>query len=58
MQVLGKLRGTITINVGEDKNSVIEKAKNDEKIKAYLDGKQIIKEIYVPNKLLNFVVGK
>ncbi len=58
VQVLGKLRGTIAINVGEDKDSVIEKAKNDEKIKAYLDGKQIIKEIYVPNKLLNFVVGK
>lgn len=56
--MLGKLRGTITIGVDEDKASVLEKAKNDEKIKAYIDGKQIIKEIYVPNKLVNFVIGK
>ncbi|MDR1945335.1 MAG: hypothetical protein LBQ59_04670 [Candidatus Peribacteria bacterium] len=56
IQVLGKLRGTITINKDESKESVIEKAKNNEEVKKWLDEKEIVKEIYVEGKVVNFVV--
>jgi len=56
VQVLGKLRGTVTVNADDDKDAVLAKAKEVEKVKPFLDGKQIVKEIFVPNKLVNFVV--
>ena len=56
VQVLGKLRGTIKISADADKDAVLEAVKADEKIKTYIDGKTIVKEIYVPGKLVNFVV--
>ena len=58
IQINGKLRGTINVqckmyNVQKE----IEKmAKKDEKVKKYLEGKEIKKTIYVPGKLINFVV--
>jgi len=55
VQVNGKLRGTITIYVGDDEAKAVELAKADEKIAVWLEG-NIVKTIYVPNKLLNFVV--
>ncbi len=56
VQVNGKLRGTITAPMDSDEVAVTELAKADEKIAANLAGKQIVKTIYVPNKLLSFVV--
>lgn len=55
-QVNGKIKTRLTISVGEDKDSVIEQAKSDENVKQAIDGKNIVKEIYVPNKLVNIVV--
>ena len=54
VQVNGKVRATITISVDESKDSVLEKARKaiDNKI----NGKNIVKEIYVPNKIINIVV--
>lgn len=56
IQVLGKLKGTVTVAVDADKDSVLELVKNDERIKPLLDGKTIVKEIYVPGKIVNIVV--
>jgi len=56
VQILGKLRGTVVVNADDDKDTVLAKAKEAEKVKPFLDGKQIVKEIFVPNKLVNFVV--
>ena len=56
VQVNGKLKGTIVIPTGCEKDKVLEIAKADEKVKAAIDGKALVKEIYVPNKIVNFVV--
>ncbi len=56
VQVLGKLRGTVTVNANDDKDTVLAKAKAVDKVVPFLEGKTIIKEIFVPNKLVNFVV--
>ena len=54
VQTNGKLRGQFEIEKSADKDTIIAKAK--EVIATYLDGKEIIKEIYVPNKLVNIVI--
>ncbi|MDP2089986.1 MAG: leucine--tRNA ligase [Candidatus Gracilibacteria bacterium] len=56
VQVLGKLRGTIEINKDEEKNLVLEKAKNNSDVAKWIEGKEIIKEIYVPSKIVNIVI--
>ena len=56
VQVLGKLRGEIQILVDEDKESVLEKAKSNENVVKWLEGKELVKEIYVPGKIVNLVV--
>ena len=55
LQVMGKVRSRITIPVDMPKDEVIALAKEDEKIKEFIDGKQIKKEIYGPGKLVNIV---
>ena len=57
VQVNGKLRGKLTVPVDASEDAVKEAAFADEKVKPWLDGKQIRKAIYVPGKLLNLVVG-
>ncbi|MEI3435903.1 MAG: leucine--tRNA ligase [Clostridia bacterium] len=54
IQFNGKLKATITISVDEDKSSVKEKVHNA--IDSKLDGKTIVKEIYVKNRIYNVVV--
>ena len=56
VQINGKVRATISYPNGSDKNTVLSIAKKDSRIASLLDGKNIVKEIYVPNKILNFVV--
>jgi len=55
VQICGKLRSTIRIAADADKDAAIAAAKADEKIVAALDGKTIVKEIYVPGKIVNIV---
>ena len=55
VQVNGKVRGTIVIPTGCDKETAFAAAKADEKIASFLEGKKLVKEIYVPNKIVNFV---
>ena len=54
IQFNGKLKATITISVDEDESSVKEKVHNA--IDSKLDGKTIVKEIYVKNKIYNVVI--
>ena len=54
-QVNGKVRGTIVIPNGCAKEEALELAKKDERVASFLEGKTLVKEIYVPNKIVNFV---
>ena len=56
IQVNGKLRGSIEIEKDSDKDKVLEFAKQEEKVAKYLSEGEVIKEIYVPNKIVNFIV--
>ena len=56
VQVNGKLRAVITVPADATQDFVIEKALADEKVKASIAGKQIVKKIYVPGKMVNLVV--
>ncbi|NWF90876.1 MAG: leucine--tRNA ligase [Ignavibacteriaceae bacterium] len=56
VQVNGKLRGTVQAAINCSQTEVKNLLLNDEKIKKHLEGKEIVKEIYVPNKIYNIVV--
>ena len=52
-QVNGKLRGESQFPKDVDKETVLTAAKADPKVQSFLEGKEIVKEIYVPGKLVN-----
>jgi leucyl-tRNA synthetase len=56
VQVNGKLRGRIVVPADATEEFVLECALADEKVKAAIAGKQIVKKIYVPGKMVNLVV--
>ena len=56
VQVNGKVRGTIMVSVDEESDSAIAKAHELAPVKAALDGKTLVKEIYVKGKIVNIVV--
>ncbi|MCR4850085.1 MAG: leucine--tRNA ligase [Lachnospiraceae bacterium] len=56
VQVNGKVKGTVELAVDEDKDSAMEKAKAVATVAAAIEGKAIVKEIYVPGKIVNIVV--
>ena len=56
VQVNGKLRGKIKISAELEKQQILEKAKQEENVAKFLTDKEIVKEIVVPGKLINFVV--
>ena len=55
VQINGKLRGRIRVPTDADAASVLEAAKADETVGAALAGKTVVKEIVVPNKIVNIV---
>jgi leucyl-tRNA synthetase len=55
VQVNGKLRATIEIPIDSEQGVVKEAAFNDEKVTKHTSGKNIVKEIYVKNKIYNIV---
>ena len=55
-QINGKVKSKLTIHTDAAKDDVIALAKADEAIVKATEGKNIVKEIYVPNKLVNLVV--
>ncbi len=56
IQINGKTRSVLQVDNDTQKENVIIMSKNEDKIKKYLDNKKILKEIYVPNKIINFVL--
>ena len=56
VQVNGKVRGTITINVNDSEDEIKEKALACENVKRHTDGKEIVKVIVIKNKIVNVVV--
>ena len=56
VQVSGKFKGTITIPVDSDQDTVVEAAKASEKVAKAIAGMQIVKVIHVKNKLVNLIV--
>lgn len=55
VQINGKVRCKMNIAVGAEKDAVLEQALAEPKISEAVAGKQLVKQIYVPNKLVNFV---
>jgi leucyl-tRNA synthetase len=58
IQVNGKLRATLSVSseISQNEAEVIELAKKDAKVKTWLEGVEIKKEIFVAGKLINFVI--
>ncbi len=56
VQINGKLRSKLNLSPDATKEEILKCAKEDEKVKSWLDGKTVVKEIVVPGKLVNFVV--
>ena len=56
VQVNGKTRGTVDIELNTDKEEIFKIIIVNDKFMKYLDDKTIIKKIYVPNRLVNFVI--
>ena len=56
VQVNGKLRGKLVVAADISAEDAIAAAKADEKVQSFLTDKNVVKEIYVPGKLVNLVV--
>ena len=57
VQVNGKVRGQVDVAKDADKEAILAMAKADANVRRHLQGKTVRKEIVVPNKLVNIVVG-
>jgi leucyl-tRNA synthetase len=56
VQVNGKLRSRLFVPFGTSKDELQSRATAEEKVRPFLDGKQLVKVIVVPDKLVNIVV--
>lgn len=56
VQVNGKVRDKLSVEVGIDQKGVEELIQKSDKVNKYLDGQEIKKIIYIPNKLINIVL--
>ena len=56
IQVNGKLRDRVEADSGASEDELLDIARSSEKVRRHLDGKEIVKEIVVPGKLVNLVV--
>jgi len=57
VQVMGKLRGTITVPPDAPRDANLAAARAEANVARALQGRRIVKEIYVPNRIVNFVVA-
>ena len=55
VQINGKLRGKVVIGVDEEQDSVLAKAKANPDVASFIEGKTIVKEIYVKGRIVNIV---
>ena len=56
IQVNGKVRSRMLVPVDEDGEKIKALALNDDKIVSLISGKKVVREIYVPRKLVNIVI--
>ena len=56
VQVNGKVKGVVELLKNEEKDSALAKAKAVEGVAKAIEGKTVVKEIYVPAKIVNIVV--
>ena len=56
VQINGKLKGKVNAPVDMDKEELLALAKTDEKVASAIEGKTVVKEIVIPNKIVNIVV--
>jgi len=56
VQVNGKLRGTVSMERGASEDAVKSAALRDERVAAHVSGRQIRKTIFVPDRIMNFIV--
>ena len=56
VQVGGKLKSTVTVPMGSEEAAVMEIVTADAKIAKLMEGKEIVKVIHVPNKLVNLIL--
>ena len=56
VQVNGKVRGKIEVDIDITKEEMEKQALNIENVKNYIEGKEIVKVIIIPKKLVNIVV--
>ena len=56
VQVNGKLRDRIEVAADAPEEELLALARESEKVRRHLDGKEVVKEIVVPGKLVNLVV--
>ena len=56
IQINGKVRSRISVPADEEGEQIKALARTDERIAAQIAGKKIVKEVYVPKKLVNIVV--
>jgi len=56
VQINGKVRARVTVSVDASKEDLLDLAKSDDAVERYLAGKDLVKEIVVPGKMINLVV--
>ena len=56
IQINGKLRGEISVTENDTEDSVKERVLSQENITKYTEGKEIVKFIYIPNKIVSIIV--
>jgi leucyl-tRNA synthetase len=56
VQVNGKVRGHVSLSPAADEPTALAAARGIERVAEHLDGKTVVKEVYVPRRLINFVV--
>ncbi len=57
VQVMGKLRGTVSVPPDAPADSVIALAEANPNVAPLLAGKRIVKRVHVPNRIVNFVIA-
>ena len=56
VQVNGKLRASIEVDKNIEKDALIQISKENQNVSKFLLNKEIVREIYVPNKIINIVI--
>ena len=58
VQVDGKKRGILDVPINTEEKTIIERSKKIDNVYKYLQNSKVLKNIYVKNKLINFIIKK